>query len=779
MSTQHNQQRRRQQIVRACKTKGWSIQPGPLEAILNEMMRLENENDEFLWTPLDFLHQRVEPFLMTQQMGKNHVGPLRTIITQDIWQQCLQSQLAQEQEQQEQQHKHQQTQPTLLTNPSKQRPVVPVAPLSLPSRTSRSGEGSARITAKANHNHQNDNNFWKVHGLQIVSAFHQPKLVYNPMRQQFRVEEQAWSLFGTAEEKVNMLAQRYALIHQRILRHEQFRPTSLTQLYNKANSTTVKGEEDDDNGNKDDRGEMVQRHLTPLERLLGQHYKHHQNQSILVLGVLRELEPHCYYLEDPTGLVPLSMEEAQLSDPDHVLVVEDSIYLVQGVWHDGTLRVHRLGPPLLETRQDSLTALRQQIQHPLLAPPLSLPSSSPNVATTTMPFSERGSKNHPIVILCNVHLDQPHTLQQLEGLLTSYEVEPHVFPLFCFMGNFSTRHSDCATANSNSGSHHPTTGGGGSGGTAISTSTPHAAAYWQSLLHNELAGTIRKFPRLALQAHFVLIPGPNDVPPSAVLPWILPRPLQSKQQRQEQQQQRKNSLSLSSSSSQMHRSVVVPGIPNMLLGTNPTRLYWNDQEWVLFRSLPQQLQQVLEQDNTMFGVPPLSPSSSHNDDMDEENDETENDDTNHQVSCSLRLIKTMLDQGHLVPGGCAGLAPIYWNYDHALRLYPLPTGLVVGMESCEGAMTSTGGLLDQTYGGCRVVVPGSLGHAGQYAVVHPTTHAHSKETGAISKRTCTMLDEDEDDDNDHGEEADDFMANGGDVEFLELEQPFMTSAMET
>ena len=503
-----------------------------------------------------------------------------------------------------------------------------------------------------------------------------------------------------------MLAQRYALIHQRILRHERFRPTSLTQLYHRKDSS-IRDEKEDD--------EAVQFHLTPLERLLGlQQHRHHRHsgkndqysihhRSILVLGMLRQLDQE-YFLEDPTGLVPLSLERAQLSDPDLVLA-EDSIYLVEGTWHDGTLQVIRLGPPLLESRHDSLNAIRLQIQHPLITP-----------SSCSSQHRHHHQQQHPMVVLSDVHLDQPQALQHLEGILASYEVQRTVVPLFCFMGNFCSRTSAAASV--------PSSRSSSNGGTG--TASGISASYWHSLLHDELVTTLRKFPYLAQHAHFILVPGPNDVPPSAVLPWALPPP---------PNQHYPSSPSANQSRS---RRLALPGIRHLVLGTNPTRLYWNDQEWVLFRSLPQQQQQLLDQENEII-LPSSSPKSSTMNEAAEDKD-----DPQERSSCALRLIKTMLDQGHMIPGGCGGMAPIYWNYDHALRLYPLPTGIVVGLGNTGESRSDnhdhrSPSLLDETYGGCRVVAPGSVGFAGQYAVVRP----RDKESRGKSRSDRVMRTEEE------------------------------------
>lgn len=38
----------------------------------------------------------------------------------------------------------------------------------------------------------------------------------------------------------------------------------------------------------------------------------------------------------------------------------------------------------------------------------------------------------------------------------------------------------------------------------------------------------------------------------------------------------------------------------------------------------------------------------------------------------LQLVQTILDQAHLAPLPLP-VRPVLWDYDHALRLYPMPT----------------------------------------------------------------------------------------------------------
>ena len=64
-----------------------------------------------------------------------------------------------------------------------------------------------------------------------------------------------------------------------------------------------------------------------------------------------------------------------------------------------------------------------------------------------------------------------------------------------------------------------------------------------------------------------------------------------------------------------------------------------------------------------------------------------------------RILHSVLSQGHLLPK-----APVYWNYDCALSMYPLPDLMVVGLEEGEDCV---GSFFEEE---CQVVAPGTFGN---------------------------------------------------------------------
>jgi DNA polymerase epsilon subunit 2 len=143
-----------------------------------------------------------------------------------------------------------------------------------------------------------------------------------------------------------MMAQRYAIIHQKILRHQLFLPTHVS-----GDST---------------RRSNVRHRLTPIESLLG---NNGVNNTVLLLAVLLQIEEGQYYLEDPSGQVPAYFRDTVIVDG--FFVTEHCILLVEGSFHDGIFYVDRLGHPFPEKRQVSLNAIRQQVSHPFYSSKIS------------------------------------------------------------------------------------------------------------------------------------------------------------------------------------------------------------------------------------------------------------------------------------------------------------------------------------------------------------------------------------------------------------------------
>ena len=386
------------------------------------------------------------------------------------------------------------------------------------------------------------------------------------------------------------MAQRYAFVHQRMLRHEVFRRKTITYR-----------------SSQPDRA--VQQHtLTPIESLLG---KSNSDQvPVVVLGILVQVEESKFYLEDPTGRVQVSFINA--TAVDNFYVTESSILLAEAVFQDEILYVDRIGSPFVEQRQKSLQVLQQQVRHAHF-----LPSSD-----------ESRGRETSFVVLSDVHFDQPRVLTLLHYLFESYEScsNPRELPVFCFMGNFS------------------------------SNSRTSLNQCWE-----EFGQVLAEFEFLSNHAHFVFIPGPNDTRCS-----ILP------------------GMPLVQENMGLVKTMQSYKIKHVHWGSNPCRIRHQGKELVFFRhdtlSFMLQNQVRLPQTSDMTNRTPHS-----------------------------RMVRTIIDQGHLMPARF----PIYWNFDHALRLYPLPDALVLGGSSSAEEY--------ENYEECDAIHPGSFSKNGTYAIYRPSS----------------------------------------------------------
>jgi len=201
-------------------------------------------------------------------------------------------------------------------------------------------------------------------------------------------------------------------------------------------------------------------------------------------------------------------------------------------------------------------------------------------------------------------------------------------------------------------------------------------AHWDAL-----ANVLSQFPRLTANCSFVFIPGPND--PWTTPPGCLPR------------------RGIPEAFTNRVRRIC----KDVRFVSNPTRLGYFTQEICVFRNdiadslirnrimvkdVPTKFQDPMLDEATLAArdvFPPSPPPIPYPLYL------------QHTLIRS-QLVKTILDQSHLTPFPLQ-VAPTYWSFDHTLRLYPLPTALVI----CD---ISGWGPFKVTYEGCSVINIGSM-----------------------------------------------------------------------
>jgi len=176
-----------------------------------------------------------------------------------------------------------------------------------------------------------------------------------------------------------------------------------------------------------------------------------------------------------------------------------------------------------------------------------------------------------------------------------------------------------------------------------------------------LADLIAKYPIISRTAHFVLVPGPLDLTESSAT--IYPR----------------KSIMLPPTARLKSKNL------NVHLATNPCRIVFCGQEIVVFRDdiMARIMRNCIMQPHHSFGE-----------------------------ELKRSLVQTIVDQGHLSPFTLE-LQPTYWDFDHSLRLYPMPSTLVLA-DRYER--------YELTYEGCHVFNPGSfLGNACGFSTYYPAS----------------------------------------------------------
>eukprot|EP00985_Skeletonema_marinoi_P005683 scaffold2468_cov133-Skeletonema_marinoi.AAC.5 len=181
----------------------------------------------------------------------------------------------------------------------------------------------------------------------------------------------------------------------------------------------------------------------------------------------------------------------------------------------------------------------------------------------------------------------------------------------------------------------------------------------------DLANVICKFPNVANEGRFVFIPGPNDpgitgVLPRGPIPNYFTAALRSK-------------------------------VKNVMLASNPCRMRFFTKEIVFFRD------NLVSKMRRNCLIEPRQ-------------------DSNGQLSS--HAIKTVLDQGHLSPLPLS-TSPIYWQHDHALRLYPFPDALICG-DRVEQYY--------ETYEECDAINPGPFSNGFNFVVYRPVGETSGSQT---------------------------------------------------
>lgn len=143
----------------------------------------------------------------------------------------------------------------------------------------------------------------------------------------FIIDKSVRRLLASPQSRSNYIRNRYNTLMQRILRHELFAAN-----VNENIKTT------DTNDKKFN--------LKLAENLLSSSYV----SEVVMLGLLSKFKEGKFYLEDPSGAIPIDLSEADFHSG---LFTEGSFVLAEGTFNDGILKVVGLGFPPPEISHSS------------------------------------------------------------------------------------------------------------------------------------------------------------------------------------------------------------------------------------------------------------------------------------------------------------------------------------------------------------------------------------------------------------------------------------------
>ncbi|EKD13776.1 uncharacterized protein L3040_005607 [Drepanopeziza brunnea f. sp. 'multigermtubi'] len=569
--------------------------------------------------------------------------------------------------------------------------------------------------------------------LKVIDAFEQPRLVYNVAKKHFDRDTSKPSLLPQASHKTQVFRNRYNLIQQRLLRNESFQtPTfEASKASSKRSSSRL--------------ATTQQAYkLTPISNLLGRNGTSH-----MLLGLLTISPTGTLAINDLSGSIALDLTHAKPIPEDGAWFAPGMIVIVDGTYEEddnnsggglgggggvggtigGKFVGFFIGGPPCERRKVTLGLTGADGEGGLTAGGgfgwvdfLGV-GSERAVGSKMRKLEQRllrpssvedalGGKGR-MIIMGEVNLDQPRTLQALKKLLTLYASEPEEdTPMtFVLMGNFV---------------QHAVMARGGSGGSI------EYKEYFDGL-----AQTLSDYPTLLQSATFIFVPGDNDGWASSFSAGAA-TPLPRKSVPDMFTSRIKRAFATANAEAEKERGKKTDG--EAIWTSNPSRLslLGPTHEIILLRDnmtsrlrrtaikfspsksapAPEDEDEDHEMDIPHTPPPPATSDSAPAPDMVMDDDvlaaesrvpqpAVEEETVSSDLQAARKLVKTILDQGYLSPFGMA-IRPVLWDYASALQVYPLPTAMVLADTEAPAFCV--------TYEGCHVMNPGSIVAPGRRGV---------------------------------------------------------------
>lgn len=517
----------------------------------------------------------------------------------------------------------------------------------------------------------------------IIDSFSLPPFYYNSRQKNFILKQHGATLLNPASSRLSYFLNRYHLIYDSLIRLEIFQSSS----FNKSISLVGKVEDD------------FLSTVTPINSLLGK-----EGNAFTIMGLLSVGSNGNYWLQDATGKVELEIESHALPEPG-CYIVPGCILIVEGLADLEHFVVTSMRHPPCESRQsfrrnfgylDFLGSHLIQPQNPKNAKPTRIDR------TLEQRLEEKVFLDHRIYFLgCNMFLDKPQTLDSLRKLFTRIKAEVLVDSLtplaFVFFGPFLSK------------AFQPT-----------GSSSPYKDGM------DMLAQILSEFPELFQStAKLIFVPGDGDpwestfsagAPsswPSKRIPATLTTrvsriapnlvsfssnpsrltylsqellfvrdnvgarlrrnqvffPVLDKRLNEIAEQTHKAS---SSSQTQKHRATVRKSRQTGVIDSD-------DSDIEEIEELNNELEQVvldIDTDGSSSSAAAIVKNREMQRLMQESRSKNDAsgiiDTVDPETAEARKVVKTLLDQRTLSPFS-SNIRPVYWDYEHALNLTPLPT----------------------------------------------------------------------------------------------------------